>query len=55
MNEKMILPNTNATRIGFKKVLKMIDNNKAMEELANFEFNTSSEIWSNDSSTDVLV
>ena len=43
------------TRRGFNKVLKMIDDNMAMEELANFEFNTSSEIWSNDSSTDVLV
>jgi hypothetical protein len=43
------------TRRGFNKVLKMIDDNKAMEELANFEFNTSSEIWSNDSSTDALV
>ena len=43
------------TRRGFNKVLKIIDYDKAMKESANFEFNTSSEIWSNDSSTDVLV
>ena len=43
------------TRRGFNKVLKIIDYDKAMKESANFEFNTSSEIWNNDSSTDVLV
>ena len=43
------------TRRGFNKVIKIIDYDKAMKESANFEFNTSSEIWSNDSSTDVLV
>jgi hypothetical protein len=43
------------TRGGFNKVLKIIDNNKAMEELANFKIDTTSEIWEEDSSTDVLV
>jgi hypothetical protein len=43
------------TRRGFNKVLKIIDNNNAMEELADFNINTSPEIWNNDSSTDVLV
>jgi hypothetical protein len=43
------------TRVGFNKVLKIIDDNKTTEELANFKFNTPSEIWNNDSSTDVLV
>ena len=43
------------TRRGFNKILKIIDYDKAMKESADFEFNTSSEIWSNDSSTDVLV
>jgi len=49
------------TRVGFKKVLKMIDYDKAMKESADFKLNTSSEIWNNDtpnnedSSTDVLV
>ena len=43
------------TRRGFNKVLKIIDNNKTMKELEDFKLNTSSEIWNNDSSTDVLV
>ena len=48
------------TRRGFNKVLKIIDYDKAMKESADFEFNTSSEIWNNDtpndnSSIDVLV
>jgi hypothetical protein len=39
-------------RRGFNKVLKIIDNNKTMEELANFKIDTTSEIWNNDSSTE---
>ena len=33
------------TRRGFNKILKIIDNNKAMKESADFKLNTSSEIW----------
>jgi hypothetical protein len=45
-------------RRGFNKILKIIDENKAMKESADFELNT--EIWDNDtpnddSSIDVLV
>ena len=35
-------------RTGFNKVLKIIDDNKRMEELANFKSDTASEIWNND-------
>ena len=42
-------------RRGFNKVLKIIDDNKAMEELAEIRTNTSPEVWEEDSSTDVLV
>jgi hypothetical protein len=31
------------TKRGFNKILKIIDNNKAMEELANFKIDTTSE------------
>ena len=43
------------TRIGFNKVLKIIDNNNTMKEPTDFKLNTSSEIWDNYSSTDVLI
>lgn len=43
------------TRIGFNKVLKIIDNNNLMKESTDFKLNTTSEIWDNDASTDVLV
>ena len=48
------------TRRGFNKVIKIIDNNQTMKELADFKLNTTSEIWDNDtpnddSSTDVLI
>ena len=39
-------------RTGFNKVLKIIDDNKRMEELANFKSDTASEIWNNDYSTE---
>ena len=43
------------TRRGFNKVLKIIDDDKAMKELAEIRTNTSPEVWEEDSSTDVLV
>ena len=48
------------TRRGFNKVLRIIDENKAMEALTDSNTDTSSEIWDDnspedDSSTNVLV
>jgi hypothetical protein len=43
------------TRRGFNKILKIFDVDKAMKESADFKLNTTSDIWDNDSSTDVLV